>query len=142
MKKAIYYLATILILLAISGCGIIPGGAEADLDGTAWSLISYGGTNVISGTNMTAKFNQSEINGSTGCNTYFGSYQSKGDQLTIKEMGWTEMACMDPEGVMEQEMDIMSLLSKTVSFEIEGETLRLQTEGGEELVFSSVDLDN
>jgi len=142
MKKAILYLGAFLILLAIGGCGLISNGSGVDLNGTAWSLVSYGGTSVISGTNMTAKFNQGEINGSTGCNMYFGSYQSKADQLTISEMGWTEMACMDPEGVMDQEMDIMSMLSTTVSYEVEGETLRLQTEDGDELVFSSTDLEN
>lgn len=142
MKKAILYLGAVLILLAIGGCGLISTGAGTDLNGTAWSLESYGGTSVISGTTMTAKFVEGEINGSTGCNMYFGSYQSKGNQLTINDMGWTEMACMDPEGVMDQEMDIMTMLSATVSFEIENETLRLQTEDGDELVFSSIDLEN
>lgn len=142
MKKAILYLSIILILLVIGGCGVISDGTGPDLNGTAWSLETYGGRSVITGTTMTAKFVDGEINGSTGCNMYFGSYQSKGDRLTIDGMGWTEMACMDPEGVMEQEMDIMSLLATTVGFEIEGETLRLQTEGGEELVFNSVDLEN
>jgi heat shock protein HslJ len=142
MKKAILILTSVLILLAVGACGLIPGETGADLNRTAWSLESYGGTSVISGTTMTAKFVDGEINGSTGCNMYFGSYENKGNQLTIKEMGWTEMACMEPEGVMAQEMDIMSLLSTTVSFKIEGETLRLQTESSEELIFNKIELEN
>ena len=76
-----------------------------------------------------------EVSGSASCNHYFGSYQAKGNQITINGLGWTEMACMNPEGLMEQESTIMSILSKAVSYSTEGGKLQIQVEGGDMLVF-------
>jgi heat shock protein HslJ len=139
MKKSILYLGTILISLALSSCGLFTGGSGTDLNGTAWTLESYGGESLISDTTMTANFESGEVSGSASCNHYFGSYQIKGDQITMEGLGWTEMACMDPEGIMEQEQAIMSLLSSAISYGIEGGKLHLQIESGEELIFSSLD---
>lgn len=136
MKRTILFFGTIVILLALSGCGILPGKSGADLDGTVWTLESYGGKSLISGTAMTATFEAGEISGSASCNHYFGSFQTDGDQITIAGLGWTEMACMDPEGIMQQESDLMAMLSKSISYQIEGGKLRLETGGGE-LVFAS-----
>lgn len=139
MKKSILFLGVLLISLALSSCGLFNGGSGADLRGTAWTLESYGGKSLISDTTMTANFESGEVSGSASCNHYFGSYQIKGDQITVEGLGWTEMACMDPEGIMEQEQTIMSLLSKAVSYGIDGGELRLQLESGEELIFLSLD---
>ena len=139
MKKSFLILGAILISLALSSCGLFTGGSGADLNGTAWTLESYGGESLIIDTNMTANFESGEVSGSASCNHYFGSYQTKGDQITVEGLGWTEMACMDPDGIMEQEQTIMSLLSKAVSYGIEGGKLRLQIESGEELIFLSLD---
>jgi len=135
MKKVILFTGILLIALAVSACAGATGGSEADLNGTAWTLESYGGKNLLSETTMTANFSSGEINGSASCNQYFGAYEIKGDQITLEGLGWTEMACLNPEGIMEQESAIMALLSKAVSYQIEGGKLSLQTAGGEELVF-------
>ena len=135
MKKVILFTGILLITLAVSACAGATGGSEADLNGTAWTLESYGGKDLLSETTMTANFSSGEINGSASCNQYFGAYEIKGDQITLEGLGWTEMACLNPEGIMEQESAIMALLSKAVSYQIEGGKLSLQTAGGEELVF-------
>ena len=128
-----------LISLALSSCGLFSGGSGADLNGTAWTLESYGGKSLISDTTMTANFESGEVSGSASCNHYFGAYQLKGDQISVEGLGWTEMACMNPDGIMGQEQTIMSLLSKAVSYGIESGKLRLQIESGEELIFLSLD---
>jgi len=138
MRKSTALTAAFLITITLTSCGILPVGSEAELNGSAWILESYSGRGVIPNTTMTAFFEAGEIRGSASCNTYFGSYQSKGDQLKVEGLGWTEMACMDPTGVMEQEQEIMALLSKTVSYSIEGEKLHLQTEAGGELIFTAL----
>lgn len=132
-------LISVIIMLVLSGCGILSGGSDTDLNGTAWSLESYGGKNLIGDSAMTATFEAGEVSGSASCNHYFGSYKIKGDQITVEGLGWTEMACMDPEGIMEQESTIMAMLSTTVSYKIEGGRLHLQLEGSEELVFSALE---
>ncbi|RLD01708.1 MAG: hypothetical protein DRI46_03115 [Chloroflexi bacterium] len=139
MKKSIVILGSILISLVLSSCGIFSEGSGANLNGTTWTLESYGGKSLIGNTAMTANFKSAEISGSTGCNHYFGAYQTKGDQITVEGLGWTEMACMDPEGIMKQEQTIMSLLSRATSYRIEGSKLYLQIASGEELIFLSLD---
>ena len=138
MKRMTIIMGAILVLLTLSGCGLFPGadgGTEVDLSGTSWTLESYDGKALVGETAMTAKFLLGEITGTTSCNQYFGAYEAKGGQLTIDGLGWTEMACMDPEGIMEQESAIMNLLSKTASYQMENGKLILQISSGEELVF-------
>ena len=135
MKKTFLIFVGLIILISLSGCGIFSGEAGSGLNGTSWTMESYGGKSLLGDRAMTAIFESGEVSGSTSCNHYFGSYQTKGDQLTFGGMGWTEMACMDPEGIMEQESTIMSMLSQTVSYSIEGGKLYLQIDGGEVLVF-------
>jgi heat shock protein HslJ len=88
---------------------------------------------------MTAVFDAEEIRGSASCNSYFGTYRISGDQISIGELGWTEMACMDPEGIMEQEQTIMKLLSESSSFSIQGNTLQITTSSGVLLIFEQLD---
>ena len=139
MKNNLFVLGVCLVVLALTGCGLFSGGPEADLDGTSWTLEMYGGEPLIAGTAMTAEFAAGEIRGSASCNQYFGSYEISGDQITLEGLGWTEMACMDPEGIMQQESAIMAMLSKATSYRIEGGKLYFQVNGGEELVFSALE---
>ena len=135
MKFKILLIGSIVILLILSGCGVLTGGSGADLNGTNWTLESFGGQSLINNTAMTAEFDGGEIRGSASCNQYFGGYKINGNQISIEGLGWTEMACMDPEGIMEQEIAIMMLLSKSVSYQIEGGKLYIEVESGEELIF-------
>lgn len=136
MKKNILIIGAILLILILGGCGIFSGD---DLSGTSWTLESYGGNNLISDTAMTAVFESGEVSGSASCNHYFASFQAKGNQITIEGLGWTEMACMNPDGIMEQESTIMTMLGKSVSYLMEGGKLKIQIEGGEELIFIPLD---
>jgi heat shock protein HslJ len=122
-------------LISLSGCGNILSNDQLDLTGTSWRLVSYNGILPIEGKDMTANFDGKEISGSTSCNHYFGSYQTYGDRITIEGLGWTEMACLDPEGIMEQELEIMQLLSQARTITIVGDNLEISTTAGAKLVF-------
>ena len=139
MKK-IYLIITISIisLLFAASCSILPGTGSNQLTGTTWKLTSYDGNMPLAGKNMTASFDAKEIQGSASCNSYFGTYRLKGDQISIDELGWTEMACMDPEGIMEQEQTIMKLLSESSSYSIQGDRLQITTSAGELLIFQQL----
>ena len=93
----------LLIIAILSGCTFLDGSNGNELDGTSWKLLSYGERIPLEGRAITADFTASEISGSSGCNHYFGRYQVKGNRISIKSLAWTEMACLDPEGIMEQE---------------------------------------
>jgi len=138
-KNHLFFLLTItLSLLFAASCSILPGTGTNQLIGTTWKLVSYDGNIPLAGKNMTASFDTKEIQGSASCNTYFGTYRLKGDQISIGELGWTEMACMDPEGIMEQEQIIMKLLSESSLYSIQGDRLQITTSAGELLIFQQL----
>jgi heat shock protein HslJ len=130
---------SILISLFAVSCFLIPGVDGNPLSETSWKLISYAGKEPIPGKDMTAIFEAKEVSGSASCNHYFGSYSVAGDRVTFQGLGWTEMACLDPEGIMEQEQTIMAMLSKSVSFMIRGNSLEILTSDEELLIFEATD---
>ncbi len=138
MKKTILILVLICVL-TVSACGLIPNADSKALAGTSWSLVSHGGKTLLPGTAMTAVFEKDQVSGTASCNHYFGGYQLKGEKIEISGLGWTEMACMDPEGVMLQEQEIMNQMGNASSFAIQGSQLTIQTVSGEVLVFQQLD---
>jgi len=88
---------------------------------------------------MTANFKEREISGSASCNHYFGSYKIKGDQIAIDGLGWTEMACLDPEGIMEQEQVIMKILSGAETISLQDNLLNIRSKSGEILLFAPLE---
>jgi len=139
MKK-LFLIIAVITGFTLASCSILTGSEEADLRGTNWKLISYGGKLPIAGKSMTANFDGKEISGSASCNHYFGAYQIKGDQIRVEGLGWTEMACMDPEGIMEQEQAVMGMLSQAESFSIQGIYLEILTTSLETLIFLKVEV--
>lgn len=139
MKK--FYLSillTILIAVITASCSVHPDQMIDPLTDTTWKLITYAGTNPLAGKNMTAAFDGEGISGSASCNHYFGSYKVKGNQITISGLGWTEMACLDPEGIMEQEQIIMKMLSESDTFTVQGDKLQIITSSGDFLIFQQL----
>jgi heat shock protein HslJ len=123
------------MVISANACALLPVGDQSDLTGTSWRLVSYDGVIPIKGKDMTAVFDGEQISGSASCNHYFGAYKIKGAEITIEGLGWTEMACLDPEGIMEQEQAIMSLLSDAATFSFQGDRLEIYTFTGKSLIF-------
>jgi len=99
----------------------------AAFENMIWVLESYGEKgnpqDVIKGSKITAKFQseESKITGSGGCNHYFGGYQTGGNKLTIGPyIASTEMACMEPEGVMDQEYQYLRILQTAEDYQVKG----------------------
>jgi len=120
---------------------VVPATAGA-LEGVTWILEYYGEQGslnpVLEGTRITAIFNSAErqVNGSAGCNSYFGGYQVADNELAISQVGHTEMACLEPEGVMEQEQDYIKLLQTAESFQIQDGKLQINC-GWQVLVYTA-----
>lgn len=135
MTVAGLLLATALLLTACAGA--VP---SADpLNGSAWVLFAYRKTSPIPGTTITAAFEDGEIRGSGGCNSYFGSYSIEGSTLTIDGLGWTEMACLNPDGVMDQEQVVLGYLGDAETFELEDGRLIIHIGGNETLTFEAAE---
>ena len=86
MKKNFIWIAVgilMIILPTLAACDNTSSSPDDPLNGTQWNLIFYRKTSVIEGTKITVKFDNGEINGTAGCNSYFGSYQVEGDKITF-----------------------------------------------------------
>lgn len=138
MKKATTPIILIIVLL-FSSCSFLDSSGNSSLNGSSWTLVSYHNQSLIPGTAMTAAFEQNEVSGSASCNHYFGSYSTRDEQIEIEGLGWTEMACMDPEGIMEQEQEIMKILAKAKSYQVLENELVIHSLEGESLVFARID---
>lgn len=114
------------------------------LEGTIWVLESYlNSEGVLVGampdSRPTANFQEGQVQGTAGCNSYFGEYELGADgKLSLGAMGRTEIYCM-PEELMAQEDAFLDAFSKTASYVIAEDTLQLEdADGNEILVFSAL----
>ena len=132
---ATFALATATLLLLSACAGILPGSGDP-LEGTSWRLMTLGGSSLIPGTEITLVFEKGQVHGSSGCNTYGGSYQVDGDKITMTDLYNTEMACMDPAGVMDQESEYLELLRDAQAFQIDEAELVIEAASDEVLAFA------
>ena len=127
----------------------LPENAAATLGGPRWSLLAFVEPNpvedmpallplptqTLSGSEITATFEDNEVQGSAGCNTYRAAFTRDGGALTIDHLEFTEMACLDPEGVLQQEDRYLGVLKDVNSGNVYGRQLWLETGDGRALVF-------
>jgi heat shock protein HslJ len=94
--------------------------------------------NTLPNTTITAKFEDGNVTGSSGCNRYFGSYQLNKTQIKIGPIGSTLMFCADPDGVMTQETSYDLLLLNVTSYAISNNELTLSnSQGTPQLVYEA-----
>jgi heat shock protein HslJ len=126
----------ILVCLLLAGCAGSPTAGNAlDLSGE-WGLTSLNGKQPIEGSTVTITFEDGQAGG-RACNSYGGEYTLEGSAIQFGSLVQTEMACMEPEGVMEQETEYMHTLSQAASLNQTGDTLEVLNAAGDVvLVFS------
>ena len=137
MKKTYLILVVFIIALFLGACGGSDINVTSQLEGHTWVLTTYNDTRPVAGHQPTLQFEDGQVSGTTGCNHYGGSYQIEGDFLRFEALFNTEMACLDPEGLMEQEQVYLGLLRAVNRFEGNDLVLTLFTETGQDLVFET-----
>ena len=111
-------------------------GVDQGLAGTAWQVLAYNNgreavVSVLNGTDITALFDDSgQVTGNGGCNEYFASYQTSGNEIAIGAPGASRMACASPPGVMEQESEYLAALATAATFAVEGNKLEMRDSSG------------
>jgi len=104
------------------------------LAGTTWSATGVNTgtgavTSLVAGTTVTAVFgDDGTISGNAGCNTYNGTYEVSGKDLTIGPLATTRMAC-EPD-VSTQEANYLAALGRVTTYTIRGDQLELRDDGG------------
>jgi len=102
-----------------------PPPAALPLEGTLWTLQGSPPAAPI-----TAIFQQGQVSGSGGCNTYNGTFTTFASDITIGALTVTGRTC-DP-AVMDRETFYLARLQVADEFEIEGNQLRLSGRIGDE----------
>ena len=104
-----------------------------NLQGTSWILTEFGPsdnlTAVLPDSEVTLNFDGEQINGSAGCNSYFGDVTVEDSSLSVGLIGSTLMACAD-EDISQQEADFLAALGQANAYTLEDNQLTLQYEGG------------
>ncbi len=123
-----------IMCLVFTGCA--RGACGGEFEDIHWKLKSYGTPGTLQpvqgNDDITLNFESEEkqINGSGGCNSYFGSYSIDSNcRLKITELGATEMACLDPI-LMQQEQNYFNILQDAESIQVEGEELHISGSSG------------
>jgi heat shock protein HslJ len=100
------------------------------LEGTSWQLTPAAPLGVNLGdVVVTARFEDGQVSGKSGCNSYTGPYKLDGSSLTIgPSLAGTRMACGPAETAVEAAY--LDRLPKVASYSIDGQTLTLADSGG------------
>lgn len=134
-----YLIGLILLVLALAILAACTNSAAVDLANTDWQLTALHGDDLIPGTSITLSFSEDNVSGSGGCNHYEGSFELSDDSLALTDLFWTEMGCMEPAGVLEQETDYLLTLNAGGNLQLVDDRLEILNAGGEPvLVFNRV----
>jgi len=110
-------------------------GSPPPLAGTTWVLTAYNDQQPISDRQPTLQFEAGQVSGTTGCNHYGGSYQANDSSIAFEGIFSTEMACEEPEGIMEQESTYLEILAAAQSYQLAGGLLTIFAENDQTLTY-------
>lgn len=101
---------------------------DMSLDGASWNLTMFNDgqslVSLVNDTKINAEFKDGSVSGSSGCNTYTGTFEQNGLELSFGAMASTLMLCLD-EGVMEQESAYLQAIANVSHYIVEGKQLTL-----------------
>lgn len=124
--------ALLALILLLAAC--TTGGQNTVLAGTEWVLISLQGEDPIAGRDVTLRFEDATLEGYAGCNTYRASYDASEDSLSVGVVEATEMGCMEPAGILDQEQAYFGLVASAAGYRVDGDRLEIYDEAGEAIL--------
>jgi heat shock protein HslJ len=97
--------------------------------GTDWRLVSLGPAGaeagLVAGTTVTLRFGEDgRASGSTGCNSYSGTYQVRGDNIAFGRLISTRRACLD-QNANQQEQRFLAALEAANRFRLSSDRLTI-----------------
>lgn len=130
------------VVALAAGCGSDDGSDAGSLVGTDWTLDAESlPVEVPDAVTVTASFTDETIAGSSGCNTYRGSFTTTDDGgLEIGELVSTLMAC-EPD-IGDIETAYLAALAEVGAYRLDGDTLHLDSVDGTELLRYTSAADN
>lgn len=114
-----------------------PTPAGNPLAGTNWNIVQFNNgsnavTTLLTNTHANANFGSGgQLSGNAGCNNFTGSYQVNGNNISVGQTASQSKLCTDPDGIMDQEHQILTALQSAATFTISGNQLEMRTAGGQ-----------
>ena len=131
-------ISTITAVFLLTACQMIN---QDNLSGSSWRLTELNGSKPLPETKLTIEFDSGEISGRTGCNQYGGQYNIDGEKINFSAVYNTEMACQNPEGIMEQEQVYLESLREAIRFSQTESNLFIFDSTGKVLIYEPYDPD-
>lgn len=129
MRNIRFVLASILLIVSCSSDKKNPTDAINNFD---WNVTQIGGISTFERTpTFQIKIENNKIEGSTGCNRFFGNISLEGHKMSVQNVGATKMACND----MQTEIAFLKALKNVTHFEIEKDKLKLLSEDSKVLMY-------
>ena len=120
MHRTFARFGLVVATLVLAACGSSAASSAPDpaaIPGTSWTVSSIGGVATVGESQPTITFGaDGQLNGTTGCNNYFGPYKLDGGSIEIGLLGSTLMLCEGPVGA--QEVAFMAALPKATAWSI------------------------
>jgi heat shock protein HslJ len=128
-----------IILTACNSAAPNPPADEAALTETTWKLYAIDKRKPIeTNKEITLTFSAGQANGNSGCNSFGGSYSVNGNSIQFSQLASTMMACMQPEGVMDQEQVILQYLNQAETYRFEDGKLVIVVSDQETLTYDAI----
>ena len=138
MRKNIHVIAWVLFLgILLVSCmkheATAPGQQTAGIEGIQWYLLEVGGSPISPMANdkqphIMLDPTRKQATGFSGCNNFFGGYESDEASLKFGPVGSTRMACPDLETGLETK--IFKALDLTRAWKIQGGELLFLSDNG------------
>lgn len=109
---------------------------EPGLTSTVWKATGVnngkgGVTSLLQGSKITAEFTaEGRVSGTAGCNSYSGGYELEGTSIVFSPISSTRKMCVEPAGIMEQEIQFLQALEKSDTYSITEGRLELRDASG------------
>lgn len=144
MKK-LPLIGSLGLSLAIAGCAGMGDRNDddtaqtPDLNGTVWQVEDVDNGGIIDNSMITVAFADGQVTGFTGCNRYFGTYETVGSSLTVRGLGNSRKAC--PPAIMAQEQRFLKGLISATSYQVESDTWLIIIDDKEQPRLKMIEID-
>ena len=127
MRSLVLILCVFFVIQAQTGRNMSTD--QRVLAGTDWRLVSLGPAGgevgLVAGTTVTLKFGEDgRASGSTGCNSYGGTYQVRGATISFGRLVSTRRACLD-QNANQQEQRFLAALESANRFRLSSNRLTI-----------------
>lgn len=131
-KIAAWMTCIVILCIGTAACGWRTN--AIDLEGTQWVLVEMDGASPIAGRSITLGFEDGEVYGHLGCNSFSGAYSLRGETLEFGMLMSTLMACVE-EDLMRQEGRLFELLAQVERAQLVEGQLHLVLSNGGQLIY-------